>query len=183
MVLFTGVWVWRTPPLSRHPPGRQPPGKTPPRQTPPWADIPPWADTPTADTPRQTLLGRHTPLVQTPPRDDYCSGRYASYWNAFLSCYDTIIMLLRYDNGLSFFDIGLICEKPFHLIISFQLFEKSNTLFRNMIESLRDVNSCLQPKPITSKILSFDFIFQIDLLQIIKNTHNIDDHLGIKIFC
>ena len=91
-------------------------------------------------------------------------------------------MLLRYDNGLSFFDIGLICEKPFHLIISFQLFEKSNTLFRNMIESLIDVNSCLQPKPIASKILSFYFIFQIDLLQIIQYTHNIDDHLGIKNF-
>ena len=33
-----------------------------------WAD-PPWADPP---------LGRH------PPADGYCSGRYASYWNAFL---------------------------------------------------------------------------------------------------
>ena len=38
----------------------------------------PWVGTP---------LGRHTPR-QTPswvdPPDDHCSGRYASYWNAFL---------------------------------------------------------------------------------------------------
>ena len=44
---------------------------------------------------RHTPLGRHTqwadtPPVQTPPgqthpqADGYCSGRYASYWNAFL---------------------------------------------------------------------------------------------------
>ena len=34
--------------------------------------------------------GRHSPQVDTrpgrhpPPRDGYCSGRYVSYWNAFL---------------------------------------------------------------------------------------------------
>ena len=33
---------------------------------------------PRADTPEQTPPG------QTPPRDGYCSGQYASYWNAFL---------------------------------------------------------------------------------------------------
>ena len=39
---------------------------------------PPWAYTP---------LGRHTlPLGRAPPpADGHCSGRYASYWNAFLS--------------------------------------------------------------------------------------------------
>ena len=43
----------------------------------PWAPLgrplptPPWANTP---------LGRHPP----PPADGYCSGWYASYWNAFL---------------------------------------------------------------------------------------------------
>ena len=62
-----------TPPLARHtpPPDRHradtPPGQTPPRQTPTW-------QTP----PSQTPPSRH------PPRDGYCSGRYASYWNAFL---------------------------------------------------------------------------------------------------
>ena len=40
------------------PMGRHPPGQTP-----------PWADTPQADT---------------LPSDGHCSGRYASYWNAFL---------------------------------------------------------------------------------------------------
>ena len=27
-------------------------------------------------------------LRQTPPADGYCCGQYASYWNAFLSCYE-----------------------------------------------------------------------------------------------
>ena len=63
-----------------------------PRQT------PPWVYTPRHTPPRQTPpgihpLGRHPqadtswadPLLQTPhPSDGHCSGRYASYWNAFL---------------------------------------------------------------------------------------------------
>ena len=36
-------------------------------------------DTRQADTPGQTPLGRHPSLA-----DGYCSGQYASYWNAFL---------------------------------------------------------------------------------------------------
>ena len=72
-------------------PWADPPNKedVPPRQT-----HTPWADTPLGQTP---LLGRHpswadTPLGQTPPgryspmRDTVStSGRYASYWNAYLS--------------------------------------------------------------------------------------------------
>ena len=57
------------PPLGTHPLplGRHPPT---PGQTPPWADTP---------------LARHPPLPYTsPPADGHCSGRYASYWNAFL---------------------------------------------------------------------------------------------------
>ena len=61
------------------PPGQTPPGKTPPRQTPPPGRHPPGQTPPQADTsPRQTPPG------QTPPGDDHCSGRYTSYWNAFL---------------------------------------------------------------------------------------------------
>ena len=52
-------------PLGRHPPfGRHPLGRRPTRQTPPSQ----------ADTPGQT----------PPPPGGDCSGRYASYWNAFL---------------------------------------------------------------------------------------------------
>ena len=60
---------------------------TPPGQTPPsWADTLPGQTPPRADTP---FLGRHPlgrhPLSTHPlPRDCHCSGRYASYWNAFL---------------------------------------------------------------------------------------------------
>ena len=57
----------------------------------PWADTPqadppvrppPWADTPWETPPGRHPLGRHPP-----PPDGHCSGRYATYWNAFLySC-------------------------------------------------------------------------------------------------
>ena len=57
-------------PQSRPPLGLDPP----PEQTPPWSRHPPQAD---------------TPREQTPPREAdsgirSMSGRYASYWNAFL---------------------------------------------------------------------------------------------------
>ena len=65
---------------------------------PPWAYIPlgrhpcadtPWADTPQADTPCPVHAGIHTHLLpsacwDTHTPDGHCSGRYASYWNAFL---------------------------------------------------------------------------------------------------
>ena len=64
----------RQPPRTRHPPGSRPSQD----QT-----HPPRADTPQEQTPPQT---RHPP---PPPREADCSirltsGRYASYWNAFL---------------------------------------------------------------------------------------------------
>ena len=70
----------------------------------PQTDIPPgrpsWADTPRQTPPPGRLtLGRHIPPGrhpprQTVPRDDHCSGRYASYWNAFLySCYVVYILI------------------------------------------------------------------------------------------
>ena len=61
----------------RHPlPGQTPQADNPPRQTPPRQALPgqtpPWANNPPG---------------QTPPTDGYCSGWYASYWNAFLFRY------------------------------------------------------------------------------------------------
>ena len=67
--------VWQTP-LDRHPLGRHPPEQTP-------SGRHPHADTQHA----QCMLGHtHTPYpvhagIHPPPA---CSGRYASYWNAFL---------------------------------------------------------------------------------------------------
>ena len=61
-----------TPPLGRHPPWQ-----TPHRADPPWADIP-WQTHPP---------GRHPP-------SGHCSGRYASYWNAFLYFTITALSLL-----------------------------------------------------------------------------------------
>ena len=71
-----------TPPGSIHPPWEQTPplgADTPGADTPPGNTHPPGTDTP----PEQT------PLNQTPPQEADCSirstsGRYASYWNAFL---------------------------------------------------------------------------------------------------
>ena len=64
---------------TRHPPGQTTPWADTPGQTPPWANTP-WVDTltPLARHPHP-FLGRHPPTT-----DGYCSGRYASYWNAFL---------------------------------------------------------------------------------------------------
>ena len=71
-----------TPSKSRHPPEQTPPGAdTSPEQTPsPGADTPPGADPPWS----------RPPGADTSPREADCSirstsGRYASYWNAFLS--------------------------------------------------------------------------------------------------
>ena len=82
----------QTPPRSRHPP----------KQTPPGSRHPPEADTPQADTPQsRPPQSRHThpspradtpqadtPQSRPPPEADSgiqsMSGRYASYWNAFL---------------------------------------------------------------------------------------------------
>ena len=64
-----------------HPQAGTPPAGTPPRYT-PWSDTSPGQ----VHFPRQVhhpypLAG--TPLPPT-PHDGHCSGRYASYWNAFL---------------------------------------------------------------------------------------------------
>ena len=72
---------WDTPPRADTPQQTPPP---PPRQTPPHSPLgihpldrhPPW----------------QTPL---PPAGDYCSGRYASYWNAFLWLVITDIFVNR----------------------------------------------------------------------------------------
>ena len=84
---------WDTPPKSRsrHPPGAETPRSRPPEQTPPQSRHPPEVNTPGADTPTTP------PREQTPPRAIHLpprpkadssirstSGRYASYWNAFL---------------------------------------------------------------------------------------------------
>ena len=53
----------QTPPLADTPLGRYPPGRHPPRQTPP---------------------GRIPPRQTSPLHDGYCSGQYASCWNAFV---------------------------------------------------------------------------------------------------
>ena len=57
-----------------------------------------WQTPPRADTPlpRQTPPWEDTPS----PADGYCSGRYASYWNAFLL---TIVLVLQQV-------IAVVCE-------------------------------------------------------------------------
>ena len=57
--------TWQAPP-GRHPLGRYPPGQTP---------------SPGRYHPGQTPPGQTAP---SPPHDSHCSGRYASYWDAFL---------------------------------------------------------------------------------------------------
>ena len=70
---------WDTTPQSRYG------SRHPPRSRPPWEQTPPGADTPQS---RRPPSSRHPPGGDTPPRADSgirsMSGRYASYWNAFL---------------------------------------------------------------------------------------------------
>ena len=74
-------------PWDQTPPEQTPPrADTTPEQTAPWSRHPPGADT--------SPWSRHLPREQTPPppRADSgirsASGRYASYWNAFLFGWD-----------------------------------------------------------------------------------------------
>ena len=73
---------WDRHPPCRPPPGR-PPGRLPPEQTPP----------------AQCILGYTPPHTHT---GGYCSGRYASYWNAFL--FKEVCILLR--PLVDFFQLG-----------------------------------------------------------------------------
>ena len=94
-----------------------------PRQadTPP-VDIPWQANTP---PPTDTPLGRHpspwqadTPLGRHPlPADGYCSGRYASYWHAFLcfTCFQ-IKNSTKLTNKLSTVSGGGEAENALHLL-------------------------------------------------------------------
>ena len=83
VILFTGGVLPQCMLGYQHPPrpGRHPPRGDPPEQTPPW----------TRQTPPGP--GRHPPGADTPPDQAdpphrgsirSTSGRYASYWNAFL---------------------------------------------------------------------------------------------------
>ena len=96
VILFTGgvclSACWDTP-RSRHlprpdPPGADPPSPEqtpPPHSRPPWSRPPPWTRPPqTRPPPEQTPPGsRHTPR-ESDSSIRSTSGRYASYWNAFL---------------------------------------------------------------------------------------------------
>ena len=67
---------------------------TPQADTPsPSGQTPPWADTPQADP----TLGQ-TPTWADFPQDGHCSGRYASYWNAFLLIMLTVCNFRVYLN-------------------------------------------------------------------------------------
>ena len=83
MLEYTHPWTDRQ---TDRPPGQTPYGK---KHTSPWTDTPLDRHITQADTP----LDRHTQPGETPlradtppsrhPLDSHCSGRYASYWNAF----------------------------------------------------------------------------------------------------
>ena len=113
-ILFTGggclpqCMLGYHPPGSRHPQSRHPPGADPPEQTPLGADTPQGQTPPRSrPPPEQTPPGSRHPLEQTPPQEadsdiQSMSGRYASYWNAFLFCINFNMAVPRYkENNLS----------------------------------------------------------------------------------
>ena len=81
-----GTWsgprggTWQTPPRPGTPPPRDQTRHTPPQTRPPQDQTPPQPGTPPLLPPDQTP----PPPDQTPSRSSTTSGRYASYWNAFL---------------------------------------------------------------------------------------------------
>ena len=97
VILFTGMGnvadtPWQiTPPLhpGRHPPGRHPPlgrhsiGQTTPGLTPP-CPVHAGIHTPLPSACWDTHPPAQCMLGYTPDLGGHCSGRYASYWNAFL---------------------------------------------------------------------------------------------------
>ena len=77
---MVGVSRGRRPPGRRHPPGGgipPPEGGTPRRRHPQRRHL-------RQGDPLPLRQGDPLPLRQGDPPDDYCCGRYASYWNAFL---------------------------------------------------------------------------------------------------
>ena len=137
--------TWADIPLGRHSPSwadttpRQTthPGQTPPRQTPPPGRHPLTRHTPQPDT----HLDRHSPA----PQDGHCSGRYASYWNAFL----------------------------FGLFFSWKLFEKKRNSTRGRIPALLPsirqcwmgylmIHSCLSKRKTSNGLLSTLLLKQIN---------------------
>ena len=91
--LSTRRSTWAGTPRAGTPPGKYPLGQVhPPAGTPPWAGTPggqvppqegtPWEGTPITHTPPHTPP--HTPGSSACWEIQATSGRYASYWNAFL---------------------------------------------------------------------------------------------------
>ena len=89
-----------------------------------------------------TTLGRHLPRQTHPPRDGHCSGRYTSYWNAFLlSICDHHRELMHIAEIL----LSLIRKYTLNLSESFQVTSCSRILWQSpMSERFMNFNlSCL----------------------------------------
>ena len=76
-----------------------------------WADTPPGTHTPGTHPQHTPLLActhppAHPPGRQ-PPGDGHCSGRYASYWNAFLLIQHS---LDKFNFVLEFFQLATVCK-------------------------------------------------------------------------
>ena len=112
VILFTGGRFVADTPLGRHtPPGRHPPGQTPP--CPVHAGIYPllsacWdTHTPLPSACWDTATCPvHAEIHATPSPNGHCSGRYASYWNAFLFHVDFPVLCTNQKN-----EFHLIWEK------------------------------------------------------------------------
>ena len=103
VVCLSACWDTTTP-RSRHPWEQTPPGSRPPRSRNPPEQTPSGADTSWEQTPpdQKPPWSRHLPGADTPPEQTSpqkvdssirsMSGRYASYWNAFLLLKTSLIV-------------------------------------------------------------------------------------------
>ena len=97
VILFTGESTWAGTPLGRY--TSSPPGQVPPRQVHPLAGTPPRQVHPPGQI--------HTPQAGTPPMVHAgirsTSGRYASYWNAFLLSLNSLNSVKTFwENSIDF---------------------------------------------------------------------------------
>ena len=107
--------------------GRQPQGDTPWADTPrtdiplgrhPTGQTPPWPDTPLRSACWDTLIRLPSACLDTSPAPgSHCSGRYASYWNAFLFVvkFTSADMCCLSRNNLQFIGVCImICVNASH---------------------------------------------------------------------
>ena len=142
-------------------------GYSPPDRDPPNRDHPLWTETTplwTETTPGQTLpldrdpipLDRDPPPIPqtaTAPADDYCCGRYASYWKAFL-LYISCSVSCSVPHSTSYFHV--LCHAVFYVLF-YALF---HVLFYVLFHAVFQVHHVTPGQQISAKTGDFVAVYK-----------------------